>query len=87
MKHKDKPIHLKIIASLSSLVLICTCIYVAFAGIGFVSGAVLFVAFASLGGPVAAGGGSFMEVVAGIFEAFIQGIASIGEAIGSALSF
>ena len=87
MKLKKRPIHLRILFSISALALIVACIYSVFTGINIASGGVILIALLSLGVPVAAGGGSVMEVLSGIFEAFIQGITGVFEAIGSALNF
>ncbi len=87
MKRKDQPLYLRIIGSVASFALVAACLYVFFAGFSVIAGAVMVVAMLSIGGPVAVGGEGLIDVFAGIVEAFIQGIASVFEAIASAFSF
>ena len=83
---ENKSIGIRVLASVSSLVLIVSVVYVLIAGINLASTLVLVSAFGGLAGPAVASGGSVLECVTDIFEMFVEGIQSIFEAIAGIFS-
>lgn len=87
MKRKSKPIIKKVFNTISSFALIGATGYMIFAGINFISGTVLAIALLSICSPVIIDGGSIIEVIGGIFEAFVEGLMGVIDAITSIFSF
>lgn len=83
-----KPRHLfvRLINACSSLTVIAAVVYILFAGFTLTSTAVVTVAVVVLAAPVVSAGGSLVEMLSGILEAFIQGLMAIFDVIGSVIS-
>ena len=87
MKRKEKPITKRLLSTVSSLALIGASGYMFFAGVNLISGAILAIALISICSPVIIDGGGIIEVISGIFEAFIEGIMGVIDAITSIFNF
>ena len=83
-----KPRHLfvRLINACSSLTVIAAVVYILFAGFTLTSTAVVTVAVVVLAAPVVSAGGSLVEMLSGILEAFMQGLMAIFDVIGSVIS-
>lgn len=66
--------------------LIATIIYIAVAGISFVSGFIVAASLAGLIGPSVAVGESFIEMLVGFFELIVESIQTIFELIVDTIS-
>lgn len=87
MKRKDRSLTRRFFGTFGALTLLGTCGYIFFAGINMYAGAIIAVAILSIATPVVGDGGSIFEVLAGILEAFVEGIASIFEVIANIFNF
>ncbi len=87
MNRKEKPILRRIFGTLSSFVLIGASGYAFFAGMNFLVGLILAISILSIATPVVIDGGGFFEIVSGIFEAFIEGVMGVFDAVASIFSF
>lgn len=83
---EQKPLRIRILASLSSLVLIGAAIYIFFTGMELILALILIAAFGGLAGPVVASSEGLLECLMGILEAFFLGILGIFEAIAEGVS-
>ena len=87
MKRKEKPFGKRLLSTVSSFAFIGACGYMFFAGANLIAGTVLAIALLSICSPVIIDGGSIIEVIGGIFEAFIEGLMGVVDAISSIFSF
>ncbi len=87
MNRKEKPLLRRIFGTVGSFVLIGACGYTFFAGMNLLVGLILAVSILSIATPVVIDGGEFFELITGVFEAFIDGIMGIFDAIASIFSF
>ena len=87
MNRKDKPLIRRIFGTISSFVLIGACGYAFFAGVNALTGLIIALAILSIATPVVIDGGSIIELFVGIFEAFLEGLMGVVDAIASIFSF
>ena len=87
MRKKNKSLPRRLFNSIGSLALIGSGGYLLFSGINLIASSVLITAFVLIIVPIATDGGSIFEIVAGIFEAIIDGLVSLVEAVMSVFSF
>lgn len=84
MKSNSKrPIGVRALGAVSSLVIVFGVVYIVFAGINLASSLILLSAFGGLAGPAIVMGDSVVECITGIFEMFIEGIMAVFEFIGN----
>ena len=83
---KDKPLKLRLLATVGSFLLIGSVIYIIVAGLNLYAGAVVAAALIGLGAPSVAAGDSFLEVIAGFFEALLEGVMEVVSGIIDAIS-
>ena len=81
---KEKTLGLRFLSSISAFLLLGTGIYVFFAGIEVLSGALLTSAVVGLGTSSVMVGEGFVEIFLGFFEAFFDGVM---EVVGGFLDF
>ncbi len=82
---KDKPLQMRLLSSLAAFMLIGSLIYIVFSGLNFYVGALLAAGVLGLGIPSVAAGDSVIEMVAGFFEALIDGIMEVVSGIFDAI--
>lgn len=87
MSRKNTPLKRRVISAISSVALIVTSGFVLVAGFNMVSSVVLAVVILSICAPVIVDGGSILEVISGIVEAFVEGIMIVVDAVASLFSF
>ena len=87
MKRKDKPLHMRVLGTVSSFAFLGACGYAFFTSLTLLSGMFIGIAFLSIIGPVLVGGGNVIEMLGGIVEAFIEGLLGIFDAIASIFDF
>ena len=78
---KNRSVWVRILASVSSLAVIFSIVYILIAGVDALSTLVLLAAIGGLTGPAVVAGEGILEIIVGIFEMFLEGIGSILEAI------
>lgn len=78
---EKKPTGIRILGSVSSLLLVCSIIYILVAGFNLASTLILVAALGGLAGPAVVAGDGVAECLAGILEMFLEGIQSIFSAI------
>ena len=83
---EKKTTSIRLLASLSSLALIISVVYILVAGMNLASTLILVSSIGGLAGPAIATGDGIIECVTGFFEMFIEGIQSIFEAISGVFS-
>jgi hypothetical protein len=71
----------RLLGVLCTLLLFVSVIYVANAGIGYISGLIILASVAGLAGPAVATGSGFFEILGDILEMVVEGIQTIFEAI------
>lgn len=82
---KKKSIYLRLFNTLCSLTIIGAACYLIFAGMDLLAMGILASSLAAMTAPVVIDGGSVIEVLAGIVEAFVEGLALIVDGISSLL--
>ena len=82
---KKKSIYLRLFNTVCSLTFIGAACYLFFAGMDLLAMGIFASSLAALTAPVVVDGGSVVEVLVGIVEAFVEGLALIVEAISSFL--
>ena len=87
MKRKDKPIGMRFMSAIGSFALVGASGYMLFSSINLVASTIFIIAILSICVPVMSQGGSIAEIVVGVFEAFIDGIREVIEAIFNLFSF
>jgi len=83
---EKKPFSIRLLASLSSLALIASVVYILVAGMNLASTLILVSALGGLAGPAIVTGDGIIECVTGFFKMFIEGIQSIFEVITEVFS-
>ena len=83
---KSKPIGVRLLSSVAAFLLIGSVLYIFIAGINLYSGAVLASAVLGLGVPSVSAGESVMEMIAGFFETFFDGLMEVIGGIFDAIS-
>jgi uncharacterized membrane protein len=81
MKKKERSAGLRAFNALCAIALLCSGLYVLFAGFQVVAVAAMVCATAGVAAPVVASGEGVLEVLVGILEALLDGIMGIFEAI------
>lgn len=76
---------LRLIRGLCSSILIVATLYIFFAGFDLLAGTAIALAVASVAAPIVVGGGGALEMAASFFEALLEGVTAIVEAIGDFL--
>lgn len=76
-----RPLMIRILAALSTLLLFGSVVYVMFAGIGHISAALLAVAAVGLAAPCVAASSSVLEFLSELFGMIMEGIQAIFDAI------
>ena len=87
MNRKDKPLLHRIFTTVCTFTLIGAGMYAIFAGLNLTSGIVIGLAIASIATPVVIEGGSILEVIFGVFEALLEGLMGVLDAIGNIFNF
>lgn len=84
---KDRQIGLRLLSSLAAFLLIGVAVYILMAGMTLYAGVVLAASVLALAVPSVSAGESFLEMITGFFELFLDGvmevIGGIAEAIAS----
>ena len=83
---EKKPTSIRLLASLSSLAVIISVVYILVAGMNLASTLILVSAVGGLAGPAIATGDGVVECVSGFFEMFIEGIQATFEVIAEVFS-
>ncbi len=87
MKNKEqRPLKIRFLAAIGSMLLLGSVLYIAFAGINYYAGAVLAIAIFGLAAPGVVAGDGIMEMITEFFEMVISGIMEIITAIFEAIS-
>ena len=86
MNRKDKSLFRRVVSTICAFALIGAVCYSIFVGMNAMTGAVLAVALVGICAPVIVAGGSIIEVLSGVFEAFIDGLMGVVDAISSIFS-
>jgi len=87
MTRKSRPLKIRILNAISSFTLIGTSVYLFFTGINLFACAIIAVATLTIITPVAIDGGRVLELLSGIFEAFLDGVITIFETIANIFNF
>ena len=92
MKNKEKkPLLTRVLASIGSIMLIGSLIYIFIAGFNYYASTVMVVAILGLGTPAVVAGESFVEMIVGFFEMLVEGVVTavecIFDVIGSIFNF
>ncbi len=80
---KKKSIYLRLFNTVCSLSIIVAACYLFFAGMDLLARGILASSLAAMTAPVVFDGGSVVEVLVGIAEAFVEGLVLIFEEIGN----
>ena len=87
MRNKQKRhTGIRVLASISSLVIIISVVYMFVAGANLASSLILMSALGGLAGPAVVAGDGFLDIIGGFFEIFLEGILSIFEGIAEIFS-
>ncbi len=87
MKDREKkPLKIKFIAVVGSMMLIVSLVYVGFAGFNYYAGSIIAVAILGLAGPSVVAGDSLMGIVGGFVEMIVEGVITIVIGIAEAIS-
>jgi len=80
-KKEKRHIGIRILASVSSLVIIVSITFMLIAGANLTSSLILISALGGIAGPAIVAGDGFLNIIDGFFEIFFEGILSIFEGI------
>ena len=80
-KKEKRHLGIRVLASISSLVIIISIVYMVFAGANLASSLILISALGGIAGPAIVAGDGFLSIIGGFFEIFFEGILSIFEGI------
>ena len=86
-KRKERSILRRIVGTMSSFAIIGISGYAFFFGINVFTSLLIGLAVVSIVAPVLIAGGSFIELLIGIIEAFIEGLVGALEAIANMFNF
>ena len=87
MKRKEKPILLRILLTISTFALLGAAGFIYFSGVTITSGIVLGLALAGIITPAVGEGGGVLEMLFGVFEALIDGLMGVVDAITGVFNF
>lgn len=76
---------IRLVRGVCSSTLIIATLYIFFAGFDLLAGTAIALAVASVAAPIVVGGGGALEMAASFFEALLEGVTAIVEAIGDFL--
>ncbi|GAA4363950.1 hypothetical protein [Kangiella marina] len=83
---KDKPIRMRVLSSVASLMLLGSIVFVLIAGFNLYVTSMMAAGFLGLAAPSVASGEGFFEILAGFFEDLIDGIIEIISGIFEAIT-
>ena len=83
---KDKPIGMRFVSTIATFLLIGSAIYIFVSGFTFYSGAVLSAAGLGVGVPAVSAGEGVLDIIAGFFESFLDGLMEVIGGIFDAIS-
>ena len=86
MPKEPKPLKIRVLNIFCSLSLLVSLGYILFAGFNLIVLGAITAALAGVATPVLVGGGGILEVISGIVEALVEGIAAVAEGTCSAIS-
>lgn len=87
MKRKDRPLYKRTLGTICSFALVGACGYAFFTGLNLLTTLLIGMAILSIIAPVVIAGGSLVEILVGIVEAFIDGLMGVIDVIASFFNF
>ena len=84
-EQKQKPVAVRLLNTVCAFTLIGSAVYIFFVGIDLIPSLIFLAAIGGLSGPIVISGGSegILDSLAGIFEAFFEGLLGVFETISN----